>query len=299
MRWLPRPKHSPSAPAVRAGIATLGSLREHLCREPRDDHQREHCDLGPCPPIAARDHTRLGRRRLRQVSTIEYVRFDFLPAFEGDEGPLVQIGVTFQLVERALDRIGDEVELPRNRGMAACDEGRVLAEVDQLEIGRRADSPTAFTAGEQVVVRAARKKRPVHEYRRNSHVCPEYGRVRYGPYRKVISVAGAIFTSGVEVSRVLGPSRMARMVQCVKLQRELEGLDKPPFKGEVGQRVFDNVSKEAWRMWLEHSKMIVNEYRLDLVSPQGQKVWMEQLEKYFFGEGSALPPDFVAPKEGK
>jgi Fe-S cluster biosynthesis and repair protein YggX len=92
---------------------------------------------------------------------------------------------------------------------------------------------------------------------------------------------------------------MPRMVQCVKLQRELEGLDKAPFKGELGQRVFDGVSKEAWRMWLEHSKMIVNEYRLDLVSPQGQKVWMDQLEKYFFGEGSALPPDFVAPKEGK
>ena len=92
---------------------------------------------------------------------------------------------------------------------------------------------------------------------------------------------------------------MARLVQCVKLAKELEGLEKPPFKGPLGQRVFDGVSKEAWRMWLEHSKMIVNEYRLDLVSPQGQKVWMDQLEKYFFGEGAALPPDYVPPKEGK
>ena len=92
---------------------------------------------------------------------------------------------------------------------------------------------------------------------------------------------------------------MARLVQCVKLGKELEGLDKPPFKGPLGQRVFDTVSKEAWRAWLEHSKMIVNEYRLDLVSPQGQKIWMDQLEKYFYGEGAAPPPDFVAPKDDK
>lgn len=82
------------------------------------------------------------------------------------------------------------------------------------------------------------------------------------------------------------------MVQCVKLGREAEGLDKPPFKGELGQKVFDSVSKEAWRMWLEHSKMIINEFRLDLTSEQGQRVWMTELERYFYGEGSALPPEF-------
>lgn len=92
---------------------------------------------------------------------------------------------------------------------------------------------------------------------------------------------------------------MARMVHCIKLGRDAEGLDKPPIKGELGQRVFDNVSKEAWRMWLEHSKMLINEYRLDLVSPQGQKVWMTELENYFFGEGATLPPDYVPPKAGK
>src|ERR1700704_3242000 len=98
---------------------------------------------------------------------------------------------------------------------------------------------------------------------------------------------------------VLSVRAMGKMVQCVKLLREAEGLEKPPFKGPLGQRVFETVSKEAWRGWLEHSKMIVNEYRLDLVSPQGQKIWMDQLEKYFFGEGSALPPDYVPAKEGK
>jgi Fe-S cluster biosynthesis and repair protein YggX len=83
-----------------------------------------------------------------------------------------------------------------------------------------------------------------------------------------------------------------RMVHCVKLQKELEGLERPPIRGELGQRVFDNVSKQAWRQWLEHSKMLINEYRLDLVSETGQRVWMTELEKYFFGEGSATPPEY-------
>jgi Fe-S cluster biosynthesis and repair protein YggX len=89
---------------------------------------------------------------------------------------------------------------------------------------------------------------------------------------------------------------MARMVQCVKLGREAEGLEKQPIKGDLGKRVFDSVSKEAWKMWLEHSKMLINEYRLDLLSESGQRIWMTELEKYFFGEGAQLPPDFVAPK---
>jgi Fe-S cluster biosynthesis and repair protein YggX len=89
---------------------------------------------------------------------------------------------------------------------------------------------------------------------------------------------------------------MARMVQCVKLGREAEGLEKPPLKGDLGKRIYENVSKEAWRLWLEHSKMLINEYRLDLLSEQGQRVWMTELEKFFFGEGSQLPADYVAPR---
>ena len=92
---------------------------------------------------------------------------------------------------------------------------------------------------------------------------------------------------------------MSRMVQCVKLGREAEGLEKQPIKGELGKRVFDNVSKEAWKMWLEHSKMLINEYRLDLISESGERIWMTELEKYFFGEGAALPAEFVAPPKTK
>lgn len=84
-----------------------------------------------------------------------------------------------------------------------------------------------------------------------------------------------------------------RLVHCVKLDQELEGLEKPPFKGELGQKVFDSVSKQAWQQWLEHSKILINEYRLDLVSEHGQRIWMTELEKYFYGEGSAVPAEFV------
>lgn len=92
---------------------------------------------------------------------------------------------------------------------------------------------------------------------------------------------------------------MSRTVQCVKLGREAEALDKPPIKGPLGQKVFESVSKEAWKSWLEHSKMLINEYRLDLISEAGQRVWMTELEKYFWGEGAELPPDFKPAEKPK
>ena len=87
---------------------------------------------------------------------------------------------------------------------------------------------------------------------------------------------------------------MARTVHCVKLDKDLDGMEKPPFRGELGQRLFDSVSAQAWKGWLEHSKMLINEYRLDLTSESGQRLWMTECEKYFFGEGSAAPAEFKA-----
>jgi Fe-S cluster biosynthesis and repair protein YggX len=86
------------------------------------------------------------------------------------------------------------------------------------------------------------------------------------------------------------------MVHCVKLGQEAEGMDKPPIKGELGQRLFENVSKEGWKLWLAHSTMLINELRLDFNDPKSQKTWMTECEKFFFGEGSALPEGYVAPK---
>jgi Fe-S cluster biosynthesis and repair protein YggX len=91
-------------------------------------------------------------------------------------------------------------------------------------------------------------------------------------------------------------ARSVRMVNCVKLGRELPGLDRVPWKGELGQRIYDNVSKEAWRTWVEHSKMLMNEFRLNPLDPNSQKIIAEQMEMYFFGDGAKLPEGFVAPK---
>ena len=89
-----------------------------------------------------------------------------------------------------------------------------------------------------------------------------------------------------------------RMVHCVKFGREMPGLDRVPWKGDLGQRIYDNVSKEAWKMWIEHSKMVMNEYRLNPLDPQSQTIIAQQMEEFFFGEGSQLPPGYV-PQKGK
>src|ERR1700683_3572470 len=86
-----------------------------------------------------------------------------------------------------------------------------------------------------------------------------------------------------------------RMVKCVKLGRELPGLDRIPWKGEIGKRVYENVSKDAWKMWVEHSKMLMNEYRLNPLDPNSQKIMEQQLEQFFFGEGARPPAEFVPP----
>ena len=89
----------------------------------------------------------------------------------------------------------------------------------------------------------------------------------------------------------------ARKVFCVKFQREMEGLEEIPFEGHpLGQKIYDNVSKDGWKMWVEHMKMIMNEYRLNLGTAQAQEFLLEQMDKYFFGDGAALPPDFVPPR---
>jgi len=98
-----------------------------------------------------------------------------------------------------------------------------------------------------------------------------------------------------------GPSveetnKSGRKVMCVKFQREMPGLDETPFDNDLGQRIFDNVSKEAWKMWIEQMKMIMNEYRLNLGTQEAQEFLLKQMEEYFFGEGAALPPGFVPPQ---
>jgi Fe-S cluster biosynthesis and repair protein YggX len=87
----------------------------------------------------------------------------------------------------------------------------------------------------------------------------------------------------------------SRRVHCVRLGQELPGLPARPFPGELGERLYAQVSLEAWGQWLAHSKMLVNEYRLNLSAPEARRFLMEQCEKFFFGGGSAAPPDFTPP----
>jgi Fe-S cluster biosynthesis and repair protein YggX len=87
------------------------------------------------------------------------------------------------------------------------------------------------------------------------------------------------------------------MVQCVKLGREAEGLDRPPYPGELGQRIFEQVSKEAWQGWLRHQTMLINEYRLVTFEPKARQFLVGEMEKYFFGTGSQAPAGFIDPGE--
>ena len=88
---------------------------------------------------------------------------------------------------------------------------------------------------------------------------------------------------------------MTRMVQCVKLGKQAEGLDRPTYPGELGQRIYENVSREAWQMWLRHQTMLINEHRITPLDPKARRFLEEEMEKFFFGGGSELPGGFVAP----
>src|ERR1017187_3618037 len=90
---------------------------------------------------------------------------------------------------------------------------------------------------------------------------------------------------------------MAHTVYCVKLKKEMQGLDEPPFDNDLGKKVYDNVSQEAWKMWMEHCKMLLNEYRLNPARREDQEVIVKQMEQFFFGEGSAKPKEYVPPAQ--
>ncbi|UCG96047.1 MAG: oxidative damage protection protein [Burkholderiales bacterium] len=89
---------------------------------------------------------------------------------------------------------------------------------------------------------------------------------------------------------------MARMVHCIKLGREAEGLDFPPVPGELGRKLWENVSKEAWAAWQKHQTMLVNENRLNLADARARKYLMTQMEQYFFGDGADQVAGYVPPK---
>lgn len=90
---------------------------------------------------------------------------------------------------------------------------------------------------------------------------------------------------------------MSRTIFCTYLQREAEGLDRVPYPGELGKRIYEQISKQAWQQWLNHQTMLMNEYRLSPIEPKARKFLVEEMEKFLFGGGAARPADYVAPEE--
>jgi Fe-S cluster biosynthesis and repair protein YggX len=89
---------------------------------------------------------------------------------------------------------------------------------------------------------------------------------------------------------------MARTVQCVYLKREAEGLTFAPYPGELGKRIYDNVSREAFEMWKKHQTMLVNENRLNLADARARQYLARQMEQFFFGPGAEKPAGYVPPQ---
>lgn len=88
---------------------------------------------------------------------------------------------------------------------------------------------------------------------------------------------------------------MSRTVTCAKLGIEAEGLDNAPYPGELGQRIYQGISKQAWQTWVQHQTMLINEYRLTPIDPKARKFLEEEMEKFLFGGGSAAPEGYVPP----
>lgn len=87
-----------------------------------------------------------------------------------------------------------------------------------------------------------------------------------------------------------------RTIYCQYLQREAEGLARVPYPGELGKRIYENISAEAWQAWVRHQTMLLNEYRLSPIDPKARKFLVEEMEKFLFGGGSARPAEYVAPE---
>jgi Fe-S cluster biosynthesis and repair protein YggX len=90
---------------------------------------------------------------------------------------------------------------------------------------------------------------------------------------------------------------MPRTVYCQYLQREAPGLERIPYPGELGKRIYDNISAEAWQAWVSHQTMLINEYRLSPIEPKARKFLVEEMEKFLFGGGSSKPGEYVEPEK--
>ena len=89
---------------------------------------------------------------------------------------------------------------------------------------------------------------------------------------------------------------MTNMIHCVKLNKEAEPLDRPPYPGELGEKIYKSISKQAWQMWLEHKTMLINEFRLSMIEKKSRDFLEKEMVEFLFGEGSEKPEGFVSPE---
>ena len=90
---------------------------------------------------------------------------------------------------------------------------------------------------------------------------------------------------------------MTDTIYCQKLNQELPKLDFQPYPGELGEKILNTISQNAWQQWLEHQTMLINEYRLNMLEPEARKFLKEEMEKFLFGEGSKKPEGFIEPSK--
>lgn len=89
---------------------------------------------------------------------------------------------------------------------------------------------------------------------------------------------------------------MTRFIYCVKLKKEAEGLAHPPLPGELGQKIFEHISQEAWQLWLQHQTMLINEYRLSMIDPKARTFLLAEMQNFLFGTGSEKPAGYTPPE---
>jgi Fe-S cluster biosynthesis and repair protein YggX len=92
---------------------------------------------------------------------------------------------------------------------------------------------------------------------------------------------------------------MSRMIQCKKLGKEAPGLDYAPYPGDIGQRIYNEISAEAWALWLDHQTMLINEYRMNMLDAKARDTLRQEMEKFLFGQGSTKPAGYVPPEDEK
>lgn len=89
---------------------------------------------------------------------------------------------------------------------------------------------------------------------------------------------------------------MTRFIYCSKLNKKAEGLSKPPFPSQLGQKIYEEICKEAWEMWIAHQTMLINEHRLSMIDPKSRAFLLKEMEKFLFGSGSEKPAGFTPIK---